>query len=171
MRGMHTHFSFLGGLKAFYLLVRRCLMVAAIGSFFSISVISFAEASENYIGTIKEMTGNVTIARGAKKIAAEQGTEIEVDDEILTDSDGSAGILFLDETTLSLGPKSKVAIKDYIYNPDSSQFSFVVKIFKGTASYVSGLIAKLRPESAEFITPSATIGIRGTKFVIKVDNF
>jgi len=41
---------------------------------------------------------------------------------------------------------------------------------RGTAAYMSGLIAKISPESARFITPSASIGIRGTKMVIQVLN-
>ncbi len=34
---------------------------------------------------------------------------------------------------------------------------------------LSGLISKLDPESAHFKTPTASIGIRGTKFVVKVE--
>ncbi len=35
-------------------------------------------------------------------------------------------------------------------------------------AYISGLIGKLAPESARFETPVATIGIRGTRFAVKV---
>jgi len=42
-------------------------------------------------------------------------------------------------------------------------------MFKGTAVYLSGLISKLAPDSARFETPSASVGIRGTKFAVKVD--
>jgi hypothetical protein len=40
---------------------------------------------------------------------------------------------------------------------------------RGTLSYLSGLIGKLAPESARFETPVASIGIRGTRFAMKVD--
>jgi hypothetical protein len=33
-------------------------------------------------------------------------------------------------------------------------------------AYLSGLIGKLAPEKARFETPTATIGIRGTHFVV-----
>jgi hypothetical protein len=42
-------------------------------------------------------------------------------------------------------------------------------MLKGTAAYLSGLISKLSPDSAHFKTPTASIGIRGTKFVVKVE--
>jgi hypothetical protein len=78
--------------------------------------------------------------------------------------------LFSDETVLSIGANSELAVNEYVFNPDQSRFSFVVKMVRGTAAYMSGLIAKISPESARFITPSASIGIRGTKMVIQVEN-
>jgi hypothetical protein len=42
-------------------------------------------------------------------------------------------------------------------------------MLKGTAGYLSGLISKLSPESAHFETPTASIGIRGTQFVVRVE--
>jgi hypothetical protein len=42
-------------------------------------------------------------------------------------------------------------------------------MLKGTAAYLSGLISKLSPDSAHFKTPTASIGIRGTKFVARVE--
>jgi hypothetical protein len=42
-------------------------------------------------------------------------------------------------------------------------------MLKGTLAYFSGLISKLAPESAHIETPTASIGIRGTKFVARVE--
>jgi hypothetical protein len=42
-------------------------------------------------------------------------------------------------------------------------------MLKGTVAYLSGLISKLSPDSAHLETPTASIGIRGTKFVVKVE--
>jgi hypothetical protein len=42
-------------------------------------------------------------------------------------------------------------------------------MLKGTAVYLSGIIGKLSPQSVRFETPNATIGIRGTKMLVKVD--
>ena len=102
-------------------------------------------------------------------ISPESGAKLKNRDTLETGPDGSVGIVFNDHTTVSLGPDSKFTIQEFIFEPSRSRFSFVVKLLRGTASYVSGLIAKIAPESAKFITPSASIGIRGTKFVIKVE--
>lgn len=126
-------------------------------------------AEEVYVGKVTELSGTVSLERQKKKIMIVKGTRLMVDDLVKTSDDGAVGLMFKDETTLSLGPKTRIQIQDYVFEPENSRFSFVIEIFKGTASYVSGLLAKLSPESAKFITPSSTIGIRGTKFVIQVD--
>lgn len=128
-----------------------------------------AWAGENDVAEVTEFNGKVTIKRGFKSIPVAKGTRLQNGDVLKTDADSAIGILFSDETTLSLGPGTKLTIQDYVFAPERSSFSFVVRLAKGTASYVSGLIAKLSPDSARFITPSASIGVRGTKFVIEVD--
>jgi hypothetical protein len=77
--------------------------------------------------------------------------------------------VFSDETLLSLGPESLVVVDQYVFAPRQGKFSIVLKMLRGTAAYLSGLISKLTPEAAHFETPSASIGIRGTHFVVKVE--
>jgi len=70
---------------------------------------------------------------------------------------------------LSLGRGSVLIIDEFVFAPKQGKFSIVVRMLKGTAAYLSGLIAKLSPDSAHFKTPTASIGIRGTKFVARVE--
>jgi len=42
-------------------------------------------------------------------------------------------------------------------------------MLKGTAAFVSGIIGKLAPESVRFETPVATIGLRGTRFAVRIE--
>ena len=44
----------------------------------------------------------------------------------------------------------------------------MAQISRGTMAYLSGLIGKLAPEKVRIETPTATIGIRGTRFALKV---
>jgi hypothetical protein len=41
---------------------------------------------------------------------------------------------------------------------------------RGTAAYMSGLIAKLSPDAVRVIMPSGSIGVRGTKMLIQVED-
>ena len=87
-----------------------------------------------------------------------------------TGHDGSIGVVFSDDTLLSLGPESVLVIDQYVFAPRQGKFSIVLKMLRGTAAYLSRLISKLSPESAHFLTAYASIGIRGTKLVVKVES-
>jgi hypothetical protein len=97
------------------------------------------------------------------------GFKLKTNDILNTGEDGTIGVMFNDETVLSLGAKSEVVLNEYVFNPERSRFSFVLRVVRGTAAYMSGLIAKISPDAVRFITPSASIGVRGTKMVIQVE--
>jgi hypothetical protein len=50
------------------------------------------------------------------------------------------------------------------------QMSFGATIVDGVMAMISGDIVKVRPENAVIKTPQATIGIRGTRFVVRVED-
>ena len=150
---------------------RSLLPVAAIFLLLYLSldgVVSAADATSP-VATIKKVTGIATITRQGRALSATVGLEILENDTIRTGPGGSIGIVFDDETLLSLGPESVLVIDEFVFAPKQGKFSIVIRMLKGTAAYLSGLISKLAPESAHFKTPTASIGIRGTKFVVKVE--
>jgi len=121
------------------------------------------------IATVNKVSGTATVVREGRTISAAIGLEILESDTIRTGPDGSIGIVFNDDTFLSLGPRSVLVIDEFVFAPKQGKFSIVVKMLKGTAAYLSGLISKIAPESVHFNTPTASIGVRGTKFVAKVE--
>ncbi len=125
--------------------------------------------AESPVAHVDQFQGEVAITRGGAPIEVTAGTPLMTADAITTASNGAIGLRFVDETTIALGPDSQMTLQEYVFAPEQSKFAFVVSIFKGSASYVSGLIAKLSPESTRIVTPSASIGVRGTKFAIEVD--
>ena len=128
--------------------------------------VSNASAS---VAIVKNVSGNATVVRQGKTITATNGMEIWENDTLRTGRNGSIGIVFNDDTFLSLGPGSVLIIDEFVFAPKQGKFSIVLRMLKGTAAYLSGLISKLSPDSAHFKTPTASIGIRGTKFVAKVE--
>lgn len=120
------------------------------------------------IGKVKTSKANAFIQRGDERIVADIGTMVQRNDILETDDTGAMGVIFDDDTTISVGPKSQLTINEFVYNPKQGQFSFVSKLAQGTLSYISGDIAKKAPDSVTVKTPSATIGIRGTSFLIKI---
>ncbi|HON58800.1 MAG TPA: FecR family protein [Smithella sp.] len=127
-----------------------------------------ALADQPEIGKVKTAAGDVTVVRQNKDIRLHIGDKLFQNDTIRTGKDGRVGIIFEDNTVLSLGPKSEIVIDEYVFAPEKGLMSMVTRMLKGTASYLSGIIGRQSPESVKFQTPDATIGIRGTQFLVKV---
>lgn len=121
------------------------------------------------IGHIQTLKGAASILRGNNNLPAAVGAPLYSGDAIKTAKTGSVGIVLADDSTISLGPDSEIAIKDYLFNPKEGKFSFVTRIAKGTFAYLSGIIGKLSPNSIRMEIPDASITVRGTRLLIKVE--
>ena len=146
-------------------MIRTCLAALAALAWLVASPASADEA----IGGIKTSSGEVSIVRGSARLPATVGTAVHRDDVLVTGADGSLGVTFRDETRMSIGPNTEIALDQYVFAPAEENYSLVTRITRGTLFYVSGLIAKLSPETAKVITPGGTIGARGTSFVVRVE--
>jgi len=130
---------------------------------------AFSATPSPIIGTLQKVNGKATVVRQDQILPAKAGLEIQANDTLRTGTDGSIGVMFLDDTVLSLGPGSVLVIDEFVYAPRQGKLSLVFRMIKGTAVYLSGLIEKLAPDSVRFVTPSASVGFRGTKFAVKVE--
>lgn len=81
---------------------------------------------------------------------------------MITGSGAALRLAFSDGTNLYLGAETEVAIDLYSVQPDS--LGFVANFTRGVFRLVTGLIARMQPQSVRVVTPVATIGIRGTHF-------
>ena len=125
-------------------------------------------AGENPAGSFKNLEGAVNVQRQGNVIPAHKGMKIYARDRIVTGADGSAGVILEDNTIFSLGPDSQLVLEEYLFSPGEGRFSLLAKMVKGTFVYLSGVIAKLSPESIKLETPVGTIAIRGTRFAAKI---
>lgn len=126
-------------------------------------------AEEAPIGRIKSTSGTPTIVHNGVSRDAVLGGPIFQYDQLETDREGSLGIVFVDESSLSLGPDTNLIVDEYVFAPETNEGSFISRVTRGTLLYVSGLIAKVSPESVAVETPVGTIGIRGTRFMVKIE--
>jgi hypothetical protein len=121
------------------------------------------------IGTIKTLKGDARVIGSSGGAAASVGGAVHQNETLETGADGAVGLTFIDNTTLSMGPNSRITLTKVVFNPDRGDFAFATDIAKGTFMFVSGSIAKLAPQSVQIATPVSTIGIRGTRFLVKVE--
>lgn len=126
-------------------------------------------ADEAPVGFVKNVTGEASVTTNGQKKTAEPGTPIHTGSVLRTGARSSLGITFKDETVMSFGPDTELTIDEYLYAPAQGKLKLGSRLTRGTLNYVSGVIAKLQPEAVSVATPSGTIGIRGTQFVVRVD--
>jgi hypothetical protein len=121
------------------------------------------------VGLVKVSRGNVQIERNGAKVAAPVGAAVQTSDVIMTGADGSAGITFTDNSLVSVGPNSVFAIDKYRFDSTTHAGEFEGSLRKGRLAAISGKMVKASPESMKIRTPSAIMGVRGTEFVVQVD--
>jgi hypothetical protein len=119
-------------------------------------------------GRVKVVNGTAFVVHEGQRVPVQVGTPLYEQDSVATGADGRVGITLRDDTRLSIGPQTTIEISRFVYAQSDSQFSFVLKVVRGVVAYVSGRIAKLSPDAVRLETPSAIVGVRGTRLVIEV---
>jgi hypothetical protein len=122
------------------------------------------------IGQIKVAKGQVSVERGGQTLPGDVGTRLQATDVLKTGADGSVGITMSDNSLLSAGPNSILALDRYVFDPTTSQGQFDASLQKGSLAVISGRIAKQSPDAMKVRTPSSILGVRGTEFVVSADD-
>lgn len=122
------------------------------------------------IGSITEFKGAGQIKRATKTMPAAKGSGIVKNDTVSTNSQGRFRITFNDSTTVNITENSRLVIDDFIYDGGGkAKGKLGLRVALGTVRYASGKVAKNNPGGVNIRTPTATIGVRGTDFVMTVD--
>ena len=120
------------------------------------------------IGYVKTVKGEAFVDSGGQAIKAVEGTPLKVSDVIRTGANGSVGITLKDNTVMSFGPSTRFTLEEFLFAPAKGDLKLGGRLASGSLHYVSGLIAKAKPEAVNVKTPTGTIGVRGTRFVVVV---
>lgn len=107
----------------------------------------------------------VVDARGGKggERLLSPGSAVYEGESIRSQAGSSAVLLFRDEGKVTVEPNSTFEISEYRYQPkEPSQGTSVIRIVAGGIRALTGLIGKAKQENVKFLTPVATVGIRGT---------
>jgi hypothetical protein len=131
---------------------------------------SAAAEDSGRIATIKTLKGDARVTGPDGGVAATVGGAVRQNDTLETGPDGALGVTFIDNTTLSMGPRSRITMTKVVYDPQQRDFAFATSIVRGTFMFVSGSIARLAPQAVRITTPVSTIGIRGTRFLVRIDD-
>ncbi|MFX4223913.1 MAG: FecR family protein [Thalassobaculum sp.] len=127
-----------------------------------------AQNASPTIGTVKVVSGDAAVERGAAVLTAVEGLDVQRLDRLRTGADGAIGVTLNDGTLISLGPNSRFELSSFEFAPQREAFGFLGQILQGTMVYQSGRIGKIAPENIEIRTPVSVVAVRGTRFAIRV---
>ncbi|MDQ5986359.1 MAG: hypothetical protein CSYNP_02080 [Syntrophus sp. SKADARSKE-3] len=146
-------------------------LTATLGlAFLVIMAMGRGVAAEEVVGVVKTLKGMAAIERNDKSVPAKIGDKLFEKDVIVTGKISSLGAILRDDSLISIGSNTRLAISRYIFKPADRNVSSVFKINKGTMTYLSGLIAKMDGKAVRVETPTASCGIRGTHLAVKVED-
>ncbi len=128
-----------------------------------------ALADDTIIGYVKTVKGEAFVVNAGNPIKATVGTPIKAGNILRTSARASLGVTFKDNTVMSFGPDTELTVDEYVYAPNKGNLKLGASLAKGTLAYLSGAIAKIKPDAVSVKTPTGTIGVRGTHFVVKVE--
>ena len=120
-------------------------------------------------GSIKTLVGSAVVVRETSTLPVAPGLRVFPGDRISAAAGSYVGITLHDDTRLAIGPGSELLIREFDFNPSSYAGGFAISFLKGTARVVTGIIARHSPDRVAFNTPTATIGIRGTDFIVDLE--
>lgn len=127
-------------------------------------------AQTNAVGYVKTVTGDAWVTTAGQRVKATPGTAVAIGSQLKTAPAASLGVTFKDNTMMSFGPDTEMTVDAYLYAPAQGQLQLSTSLARGSLNYLSGVIAKLKPEAVQVKTPSGIIGVRGTQFVAKVED-
>jgi hypothetical protein len=122
------------------------------------------------IGKVATVIGSVTIEHvnavvvqanvASQPEQTKVGDSVYLGDVVQTGADGKIGITFTDDTAFNLSSNARMALNDFVYDPNGKSNSTFFSLTKGTFTFVAGKVAKTG--NMKIDTPVATMGIRGT---------
>ena len=86
------------------------------------------------------------------------GSGVHANESVKTGNTGQAGLRFIDESNLTVGPSSNVRLDKFVYDPNKGGGSIAIEATRGAFRFSTG--AQNRGE-VKIKTPSGTLGIRG----------
>jgi hypothetical protein len=128
------------------------------------AIVAFAAAAATgaraeKIGVASAIVNHVQGVSGGASRSLAVGSEVFAREHIVTSDASTAQLLFLDKTSVSIGPRADLALDSFVYNPDQSAGRVVINATQGAFRFITG---SLNPRDYTINTPVAAIGIRGT---------
>ncbi|MEM7027017.1 MAG: FecR family protein [Pseudomonadota bacterium] len=144
------------------------IIVSLFACIYSFNV--YAADDQMAIGKVSKIEGDAyALTDNDVRRSLKLGSDIFEKDKVYTQDKSLITIVFNDKTRFELGPNANLEASEYQYKQAESD-SVAINVLKGAFRFVTGLVAKNKPESMKVGTAVATIGIRGTQVIGEADS-
>ena len=130
----------------------------------------FIASDAEEIGTIETVVGHVVVFHGDNNTAyiAADGDPLFKRDIIFTLAESRCRIQFTTEDLITMGDNSRIGIEAFVDNAEIGNKSSIISMLRGKAMFYVFRLLKYKDISSSVNTPTAVIGVRGTKFGTEV---
>jgi FecR protein len=87
------------------------------------------------------------------------GARVMHNERIHTSPSGSAQLLFLDKSSLSIAPNTSLTIDQFVYDPAANRGHMLTRLTAGAVQYIGGQLS--HQGAVTISTPAVAVGIRG----------
>lgn len=95
------------------------------------------------------------------------GSDVYRNEVIRTGDKGVVHLMFLDQSSLTVGPNSELVIDRFVYDPDSGAGELSLSAARGVLRFVGGALSKSGKVKVK--TPVGSLGIRGAITIIEIE--
>ena len=126
---------------------------------------SSSQTNDSRVYVVK---GNVYVTQGKNPAHRVTDNEVIVSDSLIrTDSMSAALLKFEDGQIVTMQADSLFRVREYRYDARKVEDSSIIfSMLKGGLRFVTGLIGQRKKQAFRLLTPNATLGIRGTEFMV-----
>jgi len=129
------------------------------------------------IGSILFTIGKVSVQRAGQTLPLQKGDQLQAGDLVMTGPKGRVQIRMIDKSRVALRPGTRYKVEALV-PPAEEQNAGVttsdqgekalIDLLQGGFRTITGSVGKNKPENYQVRTPVATIGIRGTEYLVQL---
>ncbi len=133
--------------------IRNLMPAVALAALLALQ--STASNAQTRIGTANSVKPE---ASGSVAGTLSAGSGVHANETVKTGSAGEAGLRFLDESNLKVGPSSQVRLDKFVYDPSKGGGTIAMDAARGVLRFSTGPQNK---GQVQVKTPYGTLGVRG----------
>jgi hypothetical protein len=150
--------------------MRKCAFFWVVLVILAFQTGTLTSAQADVVGRLTQVEGKVDILKDGKlpAIPVKLNDGVQTGDILRTKSMSKAQVTFIDDSTLTISPESRVGIEAYMFDSSKNKRNAVVQLFQGLAHATVSKIFKAAEPDFVVKTQTAIMGVRGTDFGIRI---